>query len=553
MSVTIAIQFLTGRYHATPWDKQVNEGVVEWPPSPWRILRSLVAAYYRLSPEDGLDNAARLSREAMLHLMEQLASRYPSYQLPNYTAAHSRHYMPLWQEGKSTTTKVLDTFYALPGGAFSDRAMMRVQWGDLDLQEEDRALLKLLCNRVSYLGRAESWVEMSVIADGDIQPNAVPISTMKGSQEITTRVLVPLNAAEMKGFVAGLAMLPAPKKGKGRWTAPQNVLESLETDIGLLHSQGWHGIPGSQWCLYRLEPEKSVRRKSVERSLAGRPAIARFGLSAPVLPKITMALSLGERFHQALIAKSRNEDRRSLPVFVGQDDLGKALQDDHAHGWYLSECNDRGQITHVSVYAPGGFEVPAVKALQGLKRVWGSEGINIDTTLLSVGAVAEWGVDRSGRSLCGGGQLWRSLTPMVLPRFPKLNKQGRRKLIPGTVFQVDGPEDQALRLLRQMRPDVWGAGGQRVGIDEDWLGWEDERGRLVMRVRVVDRGILDWDEDSQRYPAQRFQRRRFHGQGVRSLDRGYWLELWFESAVMGPIALGYGSHFGLGLLVCAGE
>ena len=32
MSVVISIQFLTGRYHATPWDKQVNEGAVEWPP-----------------------------------------------------------------------------------------------------------------------------------------------------------------------------------------------------------------------------------------------------------------------------------------------------------------------------------------------------------------------------------------------------------------------------------------------------------------------------------------------------------------------------------------
>ena len=34
------------RYHATPWDAHVNEGRVEWPPSPWRLLRALVAVGY---------------------------------------------------------------------------------------------------------------------------------------------------------------------------------------------------------------------------------------------------------------------------------------------------------------------------------------------------------------------------------------------------------------------------------------------------------------------------------------------------------------------------
>jgi CRISPR-associated protein Csb2 len=43
MSLTIAIRFLTGRAHLHPWQTHHSEGRVEWPPSQWRLLRSLVA------------------------------------------------------------------------------------------------------------------------------------------------------------------------------------------------------------------------------------------------------------------------------------------------------------------------------------------------------------------------------------------------------------------------------------------------------------------------------------------------------------------------------
>lgn len=49
--IAISFTFLAGRYHATPWGRHVNEGAVEWPPSPWRILRALVAVWKRTVPE----------------------------------------------------------------------------------------------------------------------------------------------------------------------------------------------------------------------------------------------------------------------------------------------------------------------------------------------------------------------------------------------------------------------------------------------------------------------------------------------------------------------
>src|SRR5690606_34470106 len=37
---TVLVEFPGGRYHAPPWGHHVNEGQIEWPPCPWRLLRA---------------------------------------------------------------------------------------------------------------------------------------------------------------------------------------------------------------------------------------------------------------------------------------------------------------------------------------------------------------------------------------------------------------------------------------------------------------------------------------------------------------------------------
>ncbi len=541
MSVVISIQFLTGRYHGTPWDKQVNEGAVEWPPSPWRILRSLVAAYYR--------SVARADRREMLALMTALVECPPSYVLPEVTAAHTRHFMPLWKEGKSVTTKVLDTFFALPGGALSDRAVVQVVWETLDLDPGLLGLLEGLCESVSYLGRAESWVEMrvSAIEARSLKPNAIEIPAGTRCDDPIVKVLVPLNEADRSVFLAAMAMVPNVSKGRGRWTAPRDVLEMLELDVGVLHGEGWHGIPGSRWALYGMSKlGRSVSGSGEPRQ--EKPVMARFALSAKVLPRVTAALSVGERFHQALMVWSRDGEGRSDRVFAGRDEAGDPMKADHDHAWYLPECNDRGEIVSLVVYAPGGFGMGALRALRQLEKVWGSEGFDIRTDLVSLGAVDGGG---DGRGVTGKSAVWRSLTPFVLPRFPKIDRRGNAKLIAGTGFQADGAEDQALRLLRQLRSE-WGCVDGVRSAEGEWLVWSSGDGEELVRVRVVGCGVLDEGREAQRYPAARFRRVRSHGRGVKSLGMGVWVEVRFAVVVVGPIALGYGAHFGLGGLVpCA--
>lgn len=103
--VVIRLRFPGGRYHATPWDSHVNEGRVEWPPSPWRLLRGLVSVGFTTQSWSEVPETAK-------SLLKKLADKPPSYSLPVVTPAHNRHYMPLgkFKNKVEQTTLVWDTW-----------------------------------------------------------------------------------------------------------------------------------------------------------------------------------------------------------------------------------------------------------------------------------------------------------------------------------------------------------------------------------------------------------------------------------------------------------
>ena len=86
--IAIQLDFPGGRFHATPWGRDVNEGVVEWPPSPWRFLRALLATWHMKLP-DLLETDVR-------EVIEKLYPP-PVFWLPAVSQGHTRHYMPLYQ------------------------------------------------------------------------------------------------------------------------------------------------------------------------------------------------------------------------------------------------------------------------------------------------------------------------------------------------------------------------------------------------------------------------------------------------------------------------
>src|SRR5262245_57492541 len=117
--LAIAMTFPAGRYHAPPWGRHVNECVPEWPPSPWRLLRALVAVWKRKCPA--------FPEDRVRALLTALAAP-PAFDLPPAAVGHVRHYLPWGKKGPADRTLVLDPFVAV-----ARAAPVVAVWPDADL------------------------------------------------------------------------------------------------------------------------------------------------------------------------------------------------------------------------------------------------------------------------------------------------------------------------------------------------------------------------------------------------------------------------------------
>lgn len=251
---------------------------------------------------------------------------------------------------------------------------------------------------------------------------------------------------------------------------------------------------------------------------APNPTVARYALAGSVLPRLTDSLFIGERMRQALMSRSEGlgDDEHALPVFSGKGKDGTALNKNHVHAFYLptDEDGDR-KLDHINVYSSTGFDERAQIALCRVNKLWGSGGHDIYTVLIGLGHVKDYGGfdARKGQApQLARSKVWVSATPYLLTRHPKKNGK-------------DSPESQLrLELTRRRLPEP-------IRIDP------------VDHTTVLNKKIR-WLE---------FQRIRTKGEGRLADPRGYGFRIVFPIEVSGPIALGYGCHFGLGQFIAIEE
>ncbi len=537
----IELRFPAGRYHATPWDHHVNEGIVEWPPSPWRLLRALVATWHlKSTAAEGARNSA--AEERLRSLIDALAAEPPVYALPAGVPSHTRHYMPLYDGG---TTKVFDTFLDVGG------ASLVIRWPTLELAPTERDLLARLVRRLGYLGRAESWVEGAVPAgSGGRVADVLPVGADTGEREETeiVRVLAPMPAPDYAAWRAAeigrreersltdkrnraAARGKPPEREKltpkerQRITAllPESVFEALQADTGELRKAGWSDPPGSRWLDYRRPRGKVNSRpapRKPRRGSADERTVARFALAGAVLPRLTEAVAVAERLRQGLLSQGGG-----VPVFTGRDSGGTILRG-HGHAFILPEANGRhGRLTHFTVYAETGFREEARRALHRLTKVWGHGDHDVQTVLIGVGtpeSFAGWDLDAGECPLLVASTVWVSRTPFVPTRHPKATRRGEPKL-DDRGLQIGSPEHDVRRLLRELGRD------------------------LPEPVRVERIAGTHLGGKAVRWSA--FRSRRNEGEGRRVGGVAYGFRIEFPRPVSGPIAVGYGAHFGLGVFV----
>ncbi len=532
MPTLAEFRFLAGRLHTTPWGSHVNEGVVEWPPSPWRLLRALLATWH-------LKATDQIPPPVLRSLVCQLASKPPRYQLPDASTGHTRHYMP-FKEGKNEkTTKIFDTFVVVG----KDTPLL-VCW-DVELAPVERLALDTLLTRLAYLGRAESLIEAQLLPAEEIarfRADVVPIVAdhATDSDADYIRLLTPLSEATYEAWFTDLTRTliqtasasSAGKRAKSKKAsapiAPENLFAALHADTGELQATGWLGEPPGSRLLYYTRPADSLDAKPPtnrqrKASYPGRlPTVARYAIASNVLPRITASLSVSERVHQALL--SRFKVSAPPPVLLGRDTNGQPLTG-HAHAHVF--CESRGNentISHVSVYASSGFDAEAQRALRNLGRIWGHGGHDIELVLIDLG----WPETFSDSALFKPAKTWESLTPFVPTRHPKTYRDGRPKMSPEGL-QIDSPEHEIRRWLSQHIAAA--SGGIELPTKIESLSAPTINGRP-----------LRWHD---------FNTQRHQGGGTRAHQPARGFRLTFAKEVSGPIALGYASHFGLGLFVPA--
>ena len=375
MPIVLELRFPWGRYHATPWGRAVNEATPEWPPSPWRLLRALYATWRWRLPE--------LGAPVVEGLLADLATP-PSFLLPRYGEAHTRHYYPDIRDGKD---KVFDTFVAMDRGA-----AILVRW-ERETTGERRGALAALCTQLSYLGRAESICQARLV---EAEAGAGRGRAWSAPTEISDH-LRPAN---------GILVAEEPLD-----------LDALTQTTVAIRSSGRRYPRGSRLVDYALPSREIPSTAAPRRSRApARPTVAWLALEGPVLPSVGETVLVADLARKAALSCHGT----TSPTLAGKDESGTPLQG-HRHAHYLPRTRAGSRLLDsVAIWAPMGLTPREVEALARIRHLFGGrpdlDFVEVRVALESLGdesnLLRELGASSPART-------WRSSTPFAPYRHRK--------------------------------------------------------------------------------------------------------------------------------------
>lgn len=404
MPTVAAFRFIAGQYHATPWGRNVNEGAVEWPPSPWRLLRTLYATWQARAPHHPEDVVASL--------LEAL-SEPPAFVLPETGEGHTRHYLP---DTKHGTDKALDAFASV---APTDE--LYVEW-PIDLDDGQRAVLADLLALVPYIGRAESVCEGRLVDDAD-RPGGDGDTGAGGAGAGAA-------AAAAWGRAAHQRVEPLLDDDGGhtvRLLAPELPLDlsALLVRTVELHKARLLRPPGTRWVAYE-RPERARTHTGNRRPDHQLVTALRWTIGNTALPRAQLAVEVGDALRTACMSRYQQRHGSSLPaVLTGKDPHGQPSTAQHLHAHHLAFSRKVGgrRLDSIVVWAPGGFEPAIVAALAELTHVH-PQPDRLDRRgmrPLRVGLEAIGSMADLAPELVGAATAWETFTPFAPSRYPKRN------------------------------------------------------------------------------------------------------------------------------------
>jgi CRISPR-associated protein Csb2 len=460
------------------------------------------------------------------------------------------------------TTLVFDAFARFPAGSG-----IVVAWPELTLSKPLFDLAADLAHGIGYLGRAESWVECEARNSWDGVANCLPWEPDKADGEPVnliasrapadyaaerSRLIAELEERERRSALDKEKKAPTAKalaslrdKAFGI-TLPERLVDALTLDTADYQRIGWSRPPASREVVYIRQPLtptlRSPRRRQPNVDDRVRFTVARYVLAGRPRPPIEDAVKIGELMRLAALSrfgwtkddKSGRKRPNAPAVISGRGPDGQPLRDPkHGHAFWLPEDADGdGEIDHVLVYAAEGFERDVRLKLDGLTKLWvesSQRGATVEEDNSDAIPRKEWRLALEGfgvpadfhdaSPLLRSSRHWESVTPFLAAGHLK----------------GDGYSGEIRRLISRR--------GLTELVEADFLHPNhssplDEE-REHDEIGVIIRGRL-----RRAVHFHRFRSRR----GEEQPDAlGTFLRLTFSEKVAGPVAFGYGSHFGLGM------
>jgi len=500
MQIVLHQVFPLGRFHATPWKvNPFDDPYGEWPPSPWRLARAVVARWYQWAREaDPAPPPGELDA-----LVRALSASTYRFHLPAHASKGSpiRQYFPVefgWnpkakkQAGvrSYSTSLAQDNYWCMPSGDAG-----AVWWfleGD-DWTDELVTPLDRCLERITYFGRAEAFTRIERVGDGE----DVPQSNCELSEQRNA------GAAPILALTAA-----ATRSDVERVTADPQVANRTEP-------------PGAR-RMYATRPPRPPAREMPRRPVVRENChLLQFAIGWNVAPEPRAIVRLTSRFRGAVISelskvKTGNQRatwsrapadvRSAMAEMTGKDAGGKPLQG-HRHAEFFGWFED-GAATRLIVWRDGRpfdeDEQTAILRAAARELSWAAAGPDTD----------EWKVrlvplDRAVSPPPGFdgamARCWESVTPYVPSRHHL--RGGKERIRESSVEQIR--RELALREV----PGAAQVEAASLGTPA-WVA--------VHVPRAAKRTVL----------------------GDR---RGHVLCLSFPAPVGGPLRLGHSSSFGLGL------
>lgn len=375
MSTTLLLTFPWGRYHATPWGRHVNEGAVELPPSPWRLLRSLYSVWRTRVPH--------LPEDHVHDLLAALAAP-PMFFVPGHTISHTRHYYPdsTHRTGAASTDRTLDAF-----AVFDPGAELAVRW-PFDLPADQTAVVRELAAALPYFGRADSVCEASTPAgwepDGHTAWIPLDVADEIPPDAQATAVLAPDLPLQIESLLA----------------RPVDVRAS-----GLLFP------PGTRLVGYQRTPSPPRVMPPARTRPARAVTAVRFQVLHAAFPPQTDALVYTDLMRQAAVSKLGQ--RLETSMLAGKTESGGALERQHAHSHYLPILHE-GRLRELVVWTPAGLSEQELKALTSVRRL--TSPIS-DQWRLTVRTADIGTIEQAAPELVGPATTWLSTLPFTPNRY----------------------------------------------------------------------------------------------------------------------------------------